>query len=94
MNLDESKGLSMEMLNFLGILNFKLQKNIRKQKEKSFDMLFYKAVTEELFDRFRMLVHEARKEKFFLSLAKLGVETNRRMYVKNKTIYRKGKKLL
>ena len=93
MNLDESKGLSMEMLNFLGILNFKLQKNIRKQKEKSFDMLFYKAVTEELFDRFRMLVHEARKEKFFLSLAKLGVETNRRMYVKNQTIYRMGQTL-
>jgi hypothetical protein len=87
-NLDESKGLSMEMLNFLGVFNFKLQKNIRKRVEKSFDALFYTAVTDELMDRFRILAKEIKKEDIFLSIAKLGVETNRRTHIKNQTMYR------
>ena len=94
MNLDESKGLSVEMLNFLGILNFKIQKYNRKQIDKSFDLLFHEAVTQELLDKLRRLGKGIKKENFFLSLAKLSVETNRRMHIRNQAMYKLSKSLL
>lgn len=93
MALNDSKGISVDMLNFLGILNFKVKKYNKKVVEKSFDLLFQKAVTDELFDRLRNLAFELKKEQFFFALAKMGIETNRRANIKSQTVYRLSKTL-
>lgn len=94
MTLDEGKGHRVEMLNFLGVLNFKVQKYNRKLIEKSFDLMFEEAVTEELLDRLRKLGQEVNKERMLGFLAKLGVETNRRMHIRNHAIFRLSKAIL
>lgn len=92
--LEDAAGTRVEMLNFLGVLNFKIQKYNRKLIEKSFDWLFQKAVTEELIDKLRKLGQEMKKERMLAFLAKLGVESNRRMHLRNHSIFRLSKAML
>ena len=94
MGFEDNKQISMQMLNFLGVLNFKIQKYNKKLIDQSFDQLIHKAVTEEFFHILRNMARELKKEKFFVSIAKLGVETNRRMHIRNHSLYKLNKALL
>ena len=92
--LEFGKNVPGELINFFGVLNFKIQKYNKKLKFKSFDNIFQRAVSEELKAKLRVLGRDTKKDNFLLSLAKLSVEVNRRLHLKNHTIYKMNKGMI
>lgn len=83
--------VSPSLINFLGLLNFKIQKKNKKIILETFDKIYDRALTNELQENLFRISKNLKKDDFFFGLAKLSIEVNRRLNIKNLFIYKMNK---
>jgi hypothetical protein len=82
---------SADLINFIGFLNFKIEKYNKKLKIDSFEKVFECALSKEYQVFLQEMYQKVRKDHFFFGLAKLSIEVNRRLNIKNHFVYKINK---
>ena len=81
------------MLNFFGVLNFKIKRHNKKLIEYAFENLFNKAVKVESRLHVYAFGSILKKDLLFDNLKRLSTEVNRRYNIKNQFIFKFSKSL-
>ena len=90
-NENPNSNFSPDLINFLGFVNFKIEKYNKKMKLESFEFIFNKALRNEFLNILINISQNVKKNEFLFHLAKLSVEVNRRLHIKNHFIYKMNK---